>query len=582
MLLQAIRHIPFPEDAHLLEPGCLFFRLRAARGDLSRCTVTLGERFESPGEPLGFKTFPLLRAGSDALFDYFEAEIDIFPRRIRYFFTLENPSRCIHFAAGEFLEKIDPRSGPFFTVPHAGARALHVPDWARRAVGYQIFPMSFASGRREIRDFGLEEVLRTRVWSRSRPGGTLGGIIANLDYIASLGADLIYLNPLFTANTYHKYNVTDYFSIDPCFGGDEALVDLVESCHGKGIRVILDGVFNHSGAGFFAFEDLVQKGQASSYRDWYFPHSFPVVPRDPANYETFAFNWKFPKLNTANPEVREYLLRVGTHWIEKANIDGWRLDVADETSMDFWRDFRKAVKRLKPDAFLLMENWQDAQPWLRGDQFDGAMNYGLHRTVHRFFAERAIDAGTFDKAVWTLLNRYHRHVQQVQWNLLDGSDLPRFLAGAGNDPRRLSLASVFLFTHVGIPAIYYGDELGIAGRPGCEDRTLMPWADVDSERDVRPFIRKLAGIRRQHMDAILGSYETLRAETATGFYAYRRKGRSECLTVLLNNSEELRQEWTGGFAGQGAQELLGQTRLNEDSITLPPMTAAIFEEKEFR
>ncbi|MCC6132882.1 MAG: glycoside hydrolase family 13 protein [Acidobacteria bacterium] len=581
MNLPAIRHVPLSEDAQVLGGGRFLFRLRTARGDVKASSITWGERFVRPGSSPDFSTQPLRRAGSDELFDIWEAEVETSFKRIRYYFTVEDASARLCFAAQEFHERIDPFAGPFFSLPYASERAVPgVPAWARTSVGYHVFPMTFASGIREVKDFGLEEVLKTRKWDPARTGGTLAGIAANLDYVCDLGVDLLYLNPVFTSGSYHKYNVTDYFSVDPCFGGDAALVDLVRKCHDRGIRVILDGIFNHSGADFFAFRDLVEKGAGSRYRDWFFPHSFPVVPADPANYETFAFNWKFPRLNTANPDVREYLLHVGTHWIEKAGIDGWRLDVADEVDSGFWREFRRAVRSVKPDAFLLMETWQDAHAWLSGDQLDSAMNYPLHRSLCRFFADRATDAEGFDREVWRLLTRYHRSVQEVQWNFLDGSDVPRFLAGARGDLRRLRLASVFLFTHVGIPVLYYGDELGVHGVAGREDRSLMPWEALGSERDLRSFFRRLISIRRAHEDALAGTYETVRADSGGGTYVYRRSGVGEELTVVLNNSDEVRREDLLGLVRPRATELLGDARLEDDNghpfVTLPALSAAIF------
>lgn len=206
-------------------------------------------------------------------------------------------------------------------------------------------------------------------------GGTLKGICENIDYIEKLGINCIYLNPIFEAASYHKYDTIDYFEIDPCLGNKADLKELVQQCHKRGIRVILDGVFNHCGADFFAFRDVRQNGKASRYYNWFYHLPETIQYADPPDYEAFAYVKEMPKLNTGNPEVVEYLCNVGTYWIREADIDGWRLDVANEINHEFWRAFRHAVRAVKEDIFLIGEIWEEAGIWLQGDQFDSTMNY---------------------------------------------------------------------------------------------------------------------------------------------------------------------------------------------------------------
>ena len=220
--------------------------------------------------------------------------------------------------------------------------------------------------------------------------GTLKESLNILDYLEELGINGIYFTPIFHAYSNHKYDTIDYREIDPQFGTKETLKTLIEECHKRNIRVMLDAVFNHSGYYFLPFQDLLEKGEKSKYKDWFHPHSFPLKGGERPNYETFGFFESMPKLNTANPEVKKYLLEVSAYWIEEFDIDGWRLDVANEVDQPFWREFRKTVKNIKPDLYILGEIWHDSMPWLRGDQFDAVMNYPFTNHVFRLVASQTI------------------------------------------------------------------------------------------------------------------------------------------------------------------------------------------------
>ena len=256
------------------------------------------------------------------------------------------------------------------------------------------------------------------------------------------------------------------------------------------MRVIIDGVFNHCGWRFFAFEDVVQKGEASRYKDWFYRLEFPVVrPEDPEaipGYECFGYERLMPKLDTANPEVREYFCSVGEHWVREYGIDGWRLDVASEVDDSFWREFRRRVKAAKPEALLIGEVWESAGHWLDGSMFDSAMNYELRRHCRRFFAEQTEDAFAFSGRCTGMLMRYRRQLVPAQLNLLDSHDVGRFLSLCGGDVRRYRLAVLFQLCFPGIPSVFYGDELGAPvswrpttaalcpGRAGMRNSCLLP------------------------------------------------------------------------------------------------------------
>ena len=204
-------------------------------------------------------------------------------------------------------------------------------------------------------------------------GGDLRGIMKKLDHIQSLGATCLYLTPIFKAPANHKYDTADYYEIDPAFGTKEDLRALVTEIHRRGMRILLDGVFNHCGFFWPPFQDLLAEGESSRYRDWFFPHSLPVTT-EPCNYDCVGHYKWMPKLNLANPATEEYFIEVGKYWIRNFDIDGWRLDVADEIPTAFWTAFSTAIRRLKPDALLLGETWGDAGKLLAPNRLHTAMN----------------------------------------------------------------------------------------------------------------------------------------------------------------------------------------------------------------
>ena len=275
------------------------------------------------------------------------------------------------------------------------------PEWARHAVFYQIFPDRFANGD------PANDPENTQPWgtppsTHNFMGGDLQGIVDRLDYLAELGIGALYLNPIFQATSNHKYNTFDYLRIDPHFGDLATFHRLIAAAHGRGIRVVLDGVFNHCGRGFYAFHDVMENGGNSPYLRWFQIDRFPINPYDgerPANYRTWWDFRSLPKFNTGHPPVRRYLLDVARYWIEQG-ADGWRLDVPNEIAdHDFWREFRAVVKAANPEAYIVGEIWNDATPWLDGTQFDAVMNYLFRDLCRDFFARDTLRADAFGAGV---------------------------------------------------------------------------------------------------------------------------------------------------------------------------------------
>ena len=432
-------------------------------------------------------------------------------------------------------ELVDDRS-QYFKLPfNHRADIARVPDWVKDAVVYNIFPDSFATGHRYISQ-KPQQVEYEGNTLRGRLGGTLGGIGDNVDYLKALGVNCVYLNPIFAAGEYHKYDLVDYFHVDPVFGGDEAFRKLVNILHANGIRIIIDGVFNHCGWNFFAFADVVKNQERSQYRDWFYHLDFPVVrPESPEDYPTyacFAYERMMPKLNTANPEVQDYLCRVGRYWVEEFHIDGWRLDVASEVDDGFWRAFRKTVKTANPEALLIGEVWESAGHWLQGDMFDSSMNYDFRKHCNLFFAENAIDGADFAGRLTQMLMRYRVQMVPAQLNLLDSHDVSRFLSLCGGHLGKYKLAILFMMTFVGMPTIFYGDELGMDGVTEEEYRRPMPWDG--GREDLLAFFRRAIALRREQTPLRRGNFRVISAEPGSGLLIYSRVWKGEKVTVCLN------------------------------------------------
>lgn len=533
----AIIHRPMSEYAFGTDENTTVFRLRCASGGAERCTLWYGDT-SCPETPVPFYPAPmrLLFRGENC--DWWEAELHGKFHRLYYYFELSG-GETLFFSGGVFLSTPSEERSEYFKFPfNHRADITRVPDWANDAVVYNIFPDSFASSKCAVTGVGSEKRLGCAL-SRSRLGGTINGIRSNLDYIASLGVNCLYLNPVFTAGQYHKYDTIDYLHIDPCFGTDEDFRALVDESHVRGIRVILDGVFNHCGAQFFAFRDVLEKQGQSRYAGWFYRLQFPVRYPDAGekpNYECFCYERLMPKLDTANPEVRDYLCGVGEHWLREYGTDGWRLDVADEVDDAFWREFRRRCKAVKSDALLIGEVWGDARHWLGGDMLDSAMNYDFRNHCRHFFAEGNIDARTFAGRCADMLMRYKRQTASVQLNILDSHDTGRFLSLCGGDTRRLKLAVLFMCCFVGMPCIFYGDELGVEGQDELDYRRAMPWQDAD--RDLLRFYREAIALRRAHPALRHGELRFLRAEPGEHVLVFERKTGVERLVITINASDK--------------------------------------------
>ncbi|MBQ8161815.1 MAG: glycoside hydrolase family 13 protein [Clostridia bacterium] len=532
MQVAAIVHRPMSEYAFPLDEGHFVFRLRTAKKDLKKVTFYYADRADMASE-LTFFPVDMPRIRTDLLYDWYEVTLKSAWERIAYYFLLDDGKEQCRFA-GECFEKMNVHieRSEYFQYPfNHRADLAAVPDWVHEAVVYNIFPDSFADGKRQISRQGKQGSY-LGFPSVSTYGGTLRGITDNLDYIRDMGFNCLYLNPIFAAGAYHKYDVMDYFHIDPCFGTDDNFRDLVRAAHEKGIRVIVDGVFNHVSWHHYSFQDVLKSGKESPYYDWFYdlpsPLTLPGEGEAPA-YTCFAYVANMPKTNTACPSLREYFCEVGRHWIREYDVDGWRLDVANEVDDGFLRAFRQAVKQEKKDAVIIGEIWENAAHYMTGDMVDGAMNYDFRRFCTQYFAENILTAEEFDLRLSQLLMRYKQQMLPSQLNLLDGHDTCRFLTLCEGNLDKMELAILFQMTFIGMPCVFYGDEKGMDGLTEPEYRKPMPW---DAASPLTPIYRQLIGLRKSHPALMRGSFETIEARGMLLHFA--RTWENERIDIAVN------------------------------------------------
>lgn len=385
-----------------------------------------------------------------------------------------------------------------------------VPQWVNDAIIYQIFPDRFANGDPS------NDPIDVVPWG-SRPtrtnffGGDLKGIIDHVDYLKALGVNCLYLTPIFEAPSNHRYDTKDYFQVDKMLGTTDTLKALTQALHNREMRIILDGVFAHVSDEFPAFKDVLERGAASPYAQWFLIDSYPIRKHPKPSYRACGGLASMPRLNVANAEVHELLCKVGEYWIETADIDGWRLDMAWEVPHEAWSKFSARVRDVKADAFLLGEFWGDATPWLGRDKLDSSTNYLWRDAVFRFFVNQCTDAQTFVREIQALRELYGPHGPTMV-NLLGSHDTPRLMTICRQNSAKAIQALAILLTDIGVPLIYYGDEVGLTGGndPGC--RKSMPWGSDTWNRKVYEASRVLINLRRRHPALRRGDLEVILAE----------------------------------------------------------------------
>ena len=544
----AIRHFADRRYCYALEKGRFLIRLETKKGDAARVVLHTQDKYL----PLKFmdsrREYPMKLTHSDRYRDYYEAAVTIDVVCLRYFFEIEDQAGTVaYYGNHNFYDRCIADVSRMYDCPQnlREEELFELPQWAKNKVVYQIFPSRFATDQ----DIPAEIWYQAPIDHRADLKGSLRGIINRLEYLKGLGVDVIYMTPVFRSKSSHKYNTDDYYAIDPSFGTKEDLKELVEKAHGLGMYVILDGVFNHTSLDFFAFRDIREKEDKSAYLDWYYVQSFPLEMAwgKRPSYKTFSYFGGMPKLNLRNKETADYFIDVATYWIRECDIDGWRLDVADEISHEFWRRFRREIKAVKKDALIVGEIWHYAGSFLEGGQWDSVMNYPFYNAVLELAAEGSLSASMFLERLDFLRGNLHQALDGYLWNLIDSHDTPRFLHSAGNRVEKQKLAAALQLLLPGMPMIYYGDEAAIEGGGDPDCRRGMLWDEERRNGEMFAYYQTLLRIRHGYPALTEGELLRQYAEDDSGLIRMERRLGDVHMTVLFHTkrgSVEL-PEWAG-------------------------------------
>ena len=526
----AIYHRPESNFCFAIDEKTVVLRIRFAKGDkIEGLSVLYNSKYDIAKTQYRAE-MPFICC--DGLHDYYSVTLKLNDPRLAYVFEFSADGKKYYFCEAGVKESYDFSLAYYDSFQYAYINKNDIIQnvkWLNNAVFYQIFIDRFDKASKK------DESYINASWGdlptpKSFFGGDLDGICKHLDYIQSLGVTALYLNPIFKSPSNHKYDIIDYYEIDEMFGGKEALKRLVKACHERGIKIMLDAVFNHVSEGFYPFNQVMEYGRKSDYFDW-FVIDGDKISGDRDNYDCFAACKYMPKLNTNNPEVQSYLIDIAKHYVTEYDIDGWRLDVADEVAHDFWRQMRRKIKAVKPDAVLIGENWHNSESFLLGDQFDSIMNYGVTKAFLDFFAREVIDERGFAEALNAQLMRYTDTTNNMMFNLLDCHDTHRFFSEVGCNQRKLMHALLALVFLPGSINLYYGTEILTEGGYDPDSRRTFDWEKLNDPeiRGVKGEVAYIMKLKKQPAIA----HGTVKISSGDGYVTIERKCEEQTLKLKL-------------------------------------------------
>lgn len=535
MEYSAIFHDMDKRFCYAIDKDLFVIRVQVKKDDMKEVILHYEDKYIPIERKDTRMTLPMKKVATSQFHDYYEAQLQMHLICLRYFFEFTDmQGEKVYYGNYEFDKECITNRDRMFDCPQnlREEEMFEVPQWAANKVVYQIFPSRFAT----TQPVDKELWYKAPITPMDDLHGNLRGIIEHLDYIKDLGIDVVYLTPIFKSNSCHKYDTIDYYQVDPSFGTTEDLKELVQKSHERGMKVVLDAVYNHTGREFFAFQDILEKGEKSKYLDWYFIDELP--PRgewgEIPNFKCFGYYGGMPKLNLKNPEVEKYITDVACYWIKECDIDGWRLDVGDEISHFFWKNFRKAIKAVKKDMLIIGEIWHYAGDFLEGDEWDTVMNYPFYLNLIDLLADEKINVSQFVQNLGYLKGRLNKKCYPLMWNLIDSHDTARFLHLCHDNKKKQHLAAAFQLLLPGMPMVYYGDEYAMPGANDPDCRRGMYWDEEYQDKEMYNWYKKLMQIRKAHACIVEGEMiETITNDDEDTIVMIRKNG-EETIAMLFN------------------------------------------------
>lgn len=542
MEYSAIFHDMDKRFCYAIDKDIFVIRVQVKKDDMKEIILHYEDKYIPMERKDTRKVISMKKVATSQFHDYYEAQLQMHLICLRYFFEfIDTHGEKVYYGNYEFNKDCITNRDRMFDCPQnlREEEMFEVPQWAANKVVYQIFPSRFAASQPVDKKLWY----KAPITHMDDLHGNLRGIMEHLDYIENLGIDVLYMTPIFKSNSCHKYDTIDYYQIDPSFGTTEDLKELVQKAHERGMKVVLDAVYNHTGRDFFAFQDILEKGEKSRYLDWYFIDELP--PKDEMgeipNFKCFGYYGGMPKLNLKNPEVEKYVTDVACYWIKECDIDGWRMDVGDEISHFFWKNFRKAIKAVKKDMLIIGEIWHYAGDFLEGDEWDTVMNYPFYLNMIDLLADTRINVSQFVQNLGYLKGRLNKKCYPLMWNLIDSHDTARFLHLCNDNKKKQHLAAAFQLLLPGMPMVYYGDEFAMPGANDPDCRRGMYWDEEYQDKEMFQWYKKLLQIRKTHTCVVEGELIEISARDEEETIVMIRKNGEETIAMIFNCSTKMKE-----------------------------------------